>query len=59
MEGLVCEGMMGQSGKVQLGVDVSYQRIGREGFETGGVSDAALEVTIEAELEGGVEGGLS
>ena len=59
VEGFVGEGVMRQTGEVQLGVDVGCQCIRGEGVEPGGVCDAALEVTVEAELEGGVEGGLS
>jgi len=32
---------------------------GGEGFEFGGVGDAGFEIVVEAELEGGVEGGLA
>ena len=36
-------------------MDVGLEGVGGERFEFGGVGDAAFEVAVVAELEGGVE----
>lgn len=50
---------MGKSNAVELGVDEVGEVDGGEEFESGAVGDAAFEVAVGAELEGGVEGGLA
>ena len=59
VERFVGEGVVRQAGEVELGVEICFQSVRGEGVEFGGVGDAALEVAVGAELEGGVEGGLA
>ena len=59
VERFVGEGVVRQAGEVELGVEIGFQGVRGEGVEFGGVGDAALEVAVGAELEGGVEGGLA
>ena len=59
VERFVGEGVVRQAGEIELGVEICFQGVRGEGVEFGGVGDAALEVAVGAELEGGVEGGLA
>ena len=53
------EGGVWESDAVELVCDVGGEVCGGEGFEFGGVGDAAFEVVVGPELKGGVEGGLA
>ena len=59
LDGFFGEGAVGESGEIELLVDISGKSGGREGVELGGVGDATFEIELSAELESGVEGGLA
>ena len=59
LDGILGEGGVGQGGEVELLMDVVGEGGWREQFEFGGVGDAAFDIELAAELEGGVEGGLA
>lgn len=59
VDGFIGEGLVWEADEVELLVDVGGQRGGGEKVEFGGVGDAAFEVEVVAELEGGVEGWLA
>lgn len=58
-DGFFTEGIVRESGLVKLIVEVGFDGVGSEQVEAGGVGDAAFNVEVVAELEGGVEGGLA
>lgn len=50
---------MWETGAVELGEDEAFELVVVEGVEFGAVGDSGFEVAVDAQLQGGVELGLT